>query len=131
MSKEGLQYMKHLNQLFIIILFSFIGELLHELIPISIPASIYGLLLLFTALFTGAVKLSQVKETAAFLLEIIPIMFVPAGVGLMNSWGVLREMLIPALVVVIVSTILVMGVAGRVTQLAINKELKKTGACKK
>ncbi len=131
MGKKGLQSMKYVKQLFIIVLFSFIGEWLHELIPIAIPASIYGLLLLFTALFTGIVKLPQIKETAAFLIEIMPIMFVPAGVGLMENWGVLQEMLIPALVIMMVSTALVMGVAGRVTQLAIHMEAKKTGGRKK
>ncbi|MGN0427263.1 MAG: CidA/LrgA family protein [Agathobacter sp.] len=123
--------MKYLKQFFIIVLFSFVGELLHCMIPISIPASIYGLVLLFVALLIGIIKLPQVKETAFFLIEIMPIMFVPAGVGLMESWGALQEMLIPVLVIMIVSTILVMGVAGQVTQLVIHRERKKTGGRKK
>lgn len=123
--------MKYLKQLFIILLFSFLGEVLHDLIPISIPASIYGLVLLFIALVTGIVKLSQVKETSDFLIEIMPIMFVPAGVGLIESWGALQEILIPVLVIMVVSTILVMGVAGRVTQWIMKKESKKTGERKR
>lgn len=123
--------MKYLKQLFIILLFSFLGEVLHDLIPISIPASIYGLVLLFIALVTGIVKLSQVKETSDFLIEIMPIMFVPAGVGLIESCGALQEILIPVLVIMVVSTILVMGVAGRVTQWIMKKESKKTGERKR
>lgn len=108
--------MKYLRQLLIILLFSFIGEILHALIPIQIPASIYGLVLLFIALLTGWLKLPQVKETAKFLIEIMPMMFIPAGVGLLVSWGELKPILLPVCVIIIVSTILVMGISGRVTQ---------------
>ena len=119
--------MKFLRQFLLIILFSLIGELLHALIPLPIPASIYGLVLLFVALMTGLVKLSHVKETAKFLIEIMPIMFVPAGVGLMESWGEFRAMLVPILVILIVSTVLVMGVSGQVTQTIIRLQKKRTG----
>jgi holin-like protein len=114
--------MKYLLQFWIILLFSFLGELLHYLIPLQIPASIYGLLLLFAALCTGIVKLPQVKETAKFLIEIMPLLFVPAGVGLLGSWGVLQPILVPVLVIMAVSTVLVMGISGRVTQLVIRRE---------
>ena len=119
--------MKFLRQFLLIILFSLIGELLHALIPLPIPASIYGLVLLFVALMTGLVKLSHVKETAKFLIEIMPIMFVPAGVGLMESGGEFQAMLVPILVILIVSTVLVMGVSGQVTQTIIRLQKKRTG----
>ena len=108
--------MKYLRQLLIILLFSFIGEVLHALIPIQMPASIYGLVLLFIALLTGLVKLPQVHETARFLIEIMPLMFIPAGVGLIESWGELKPILLPVILLLIVSTVLVMGVSGQVTQ---------------
>jgi holin-like protein len=113
--------MKYLLQFWIILLFSFLGELLHYLIPLQIPASIYGLLLLFAALCTGIVKLPQIKETAKFLIEIMPLLFVPAGVGLLGSWGVLQPILVPVLVIMAVSTVLVMGISGRVTQFVIRR----------
>ena len=119
--------MKFLRQFLLIILFSLIGELLHALIPLPIPASIYGLVLLFVALMTGLVKLSHVKETAKFLIEIMPIMFVPAGVGLMESWGEFQAMLVPILVILIVSTVLVMGVSGQGTQTIIRLQKTRTG----
>lgn len=116
--------MKYLKQLMMILLFSFIGELLHLIIPLSIPASIYGLVLLFAGLVSGIIKLSQVKETAKFLIDIMPIMFVPAGVGLMESWQELQPILLPVTLIMIVSTILVMGVSGRVTQFVIGRGAK-------
>lgn len=77
--------MKYLRQLLMILIFSFIGEVLHAVIPIQMPASIYGLVLLFIALMTGLVKLPQVHEAARFLIEIMPLMFIPAGVGLLTA----------------------------------------------
>lgn len=77
--------MKYLRQFCIILLISFLGELLHILIPLPIPASVYGLVLMLTALCTGILKLTQVRETADFLIEIMPVMFIPAAVGLLES----------------------------------------------
>lgn len=108
--------MKYLRQLLIILIFSFAGEVLHYLVPIQIPASIYGLVLLFIGLMTGLIQLSQVQETAKFLIEIMPMMFIPAGVGLLESWGVLKPILVPVILILVVSTVLVMGVSGLVTQ---------------
>ena len=108
--------MKYLRQLLIILIFSFAGEVLHYLVPIQIPASIYGLVLLFIGLMTGLIQLSQVQETAKFLIEIMPMMFIPAGVGLLESWGVLKPILVPVIFILVVSTVLVMGVSGLVTQ---------------
>lgn len=117
--------MKYLRQLLIILIFSFIGEILHSLIPIQVPASIYGLVLLFIALLTGIIQLPQVKEAAKYLIEIMPLMFIPAGVGLLESWGDLKSILIPVLLLLVVSTILVMGVSGKVTQGIIQRSKRK------
>ena len=121
--------MKFLRQFMIILAISFIGEVLKYIVPLPIPASIYGLVILFNALETGIMKLSAVKDTAKFLIEIMPLMFIPAGVGLLESWGVLQPVLLPVAVITVVSTIIVMGVSGVVTQAVIRKE-KKTKAAK-
>lgn len=108
--------MKYLKQMFIILMISFLGEGVKALIPLTIPASVYGLVILFLLLETGIVKLGQVKETADFLIEIMPVMFLPAAVGLMDSWGILRPILFPVLLVTIATTVLVMVVSGRTAQ---------------
>lgn len=113
--------MKYVRQFLIIMLFSFIGEGLNYIIPLPIPASIYGLVLLFVSLMTGIIKLDDVRDVGRFLIEIMPIMFVPAGVGLMTSWNVLKPQLIPVIVIMIVSTILVMGIAGKMTEFVIRR----------
>ena len=122
--------MKYLKQFFLIIVISFLGELLHWVIPLPIPASIYGIILLFTALVTGLVPLAAVKETGKFLVEIMPVMFIPAGVGLMASWDVLRPIVVPVAVISVVSTFVVMAASGWATQLVIRRERRAKGADK-
>ena len=85
--------MKYILQFEIIIAISLIGELLNRIIPLPIPASIYGMVILFTALCTGLIKLSAVRETGKFLIYIMPMMFIPATVGLLESWSVMQEFL--------------------------------------
>ena len=83
--------MKYVRQFWIILLISAIGEGLHVLIPLPVPASVYGLVIMLIALGTHIIKLEQVKEAAEFLIEIMPVMFIPAGVGLLTAWGVLKD----------------------------------------
>ena len=78
-----------------ILAISFIGEMLKYFLPLPIPASIYGMMILFIGLLTGIIPLEAVKDVGKFLIEIMPVMFIPAGVGLMASWGVLKPMIIP------------------------------------
>ena len=117
--------MKYIKQLLTILLITFLGEILKYLIPVSIPASIYGMVLLFFALEFKIIKVSDIKETASFLIEIMPIMFVPAGVGLLESWEVLQPIWIQVVVITLVSTVLVMAVSGLVTQFVIRRGKKK------
>ena len=105
--------------------FAFLGELLHHFIPLPIPASIYGIVLLFLALETKILKISDIKETSSFLIAIMPLMFLPPAVGVIESWNILRESWFPYVVVTLISTIVVMGVSGRVTQGIIRKGGKK------
>lgn len=109
----------------IILAISFCGEVLKNLIPLPIPASIYGMLLLFTGLATGIIPLNKVKETGNFLIEIMPVMFIPAGVGLMSSFGILRPMLIPVSLITVITVITVMLAAGHVSQFFIRQDSKR------
>ncbi len=122
--------MKYLRQFMIILLVSFWGELLKYVIPLPVPASIYGLVILFILLETGILKLDAVKETSVFLIEIMPLMFIPAGVGLMESWGDLNSMLVEVVVIILVSTVLVMGVSGKVTELVLKRSANRKGETK-
>ncbi|MCI6018922.1 MAG: CidA/LrgA family protein [Clostridiales bacterium] len=117
--------MKLLFQFGIIAIFTFIGEILNYIIPLPIPASIYGLVLLFAALCMKIIKLEQVENAADFFLAIMPIMFVPPTVNLMTVWPVLKNNLLGLLIACIISTIIVMGLTGRIAQALINYQDKK------
>lgn len=117
--------MKYINQFLIILLISFLGEILKCLLPLPIPASIYGMIILFWGLMTKVIKLESVKETGKFLIEIMPIMFIPAGVGLMTTWGDLQPILLPVSIITAVTIITVMVATGWVSQIIIRKSGKK------
>ncbi len=119
--------MKYIKQFLLILAFSFLGELCKYFLPFPVPASIYGLVFLFLALETGVVKLSALKETAGFLIEVMPLLFIPAGAGLINAWGSLKPVFVPFAVIVIISTFAVMAVSGRVTQFFMRKRNQKGG----
>ena len=120
--------MRYLKQFTIILFVSFLGELLHALIPLPVPASIYGLLLMLAALCTGVIKLASVRETGKFLIDIMPVMFIPAAVGLLDAWGVLRPVWFPVVIITVVSTVVVMVVSGLVAQAVIRHGRKEKKA---
>ncbi len=122
---KGSKIMKYLRQFFIIMLISFLGEVLKWLIPLPIPASIYGLLLMLAALCTGIITVEKVEETSTFLIEIMPVMFIPPSVALLDSWGDLKDIIFPIGAILIITTILVMGVTGKITQGIIHMEERK------
>lgn len=117
--------MKYMRQFGIILAVTFLGEALKYLIPLQIPASIYGLILMLAALRIKIISLESVQEAGNFLIEIMPMMFIPAAVGLLTSWGALKSIFIQVIIVTISSTVMVMAVVGRVTQFAIRLEKRK------
>ena len=116
--------MKYIREFGIIIVISLIGELLNYLIPLPIPSSIYGLVIMFLCLHFKIVNVADVKKTAVFLIEIMPLMFIPAAVGIIESWDIIKPNVIAYAIITIVSTVLVMAVAGRVTQWVIRHSKK-------
>ena len=109
--------MKYVKESAILFGITLVGELMNLLLPLPVPAGVYGLLLLLVLLCSGILKLDQVEATGNFLLEIMPILFIPAAVGLMESVDAMRAILVPMLVVCTVSTIIVMVATGKVTEL--------------
>jgi holin-like protein len=110
---------KYIRQFTIILFISLAGEIIHLLVPLPVPASIYGLLIMLIGLRKKWIPLEAVEDVSIFLIDIMPLMFIPAAVGLLDSWGVLRPILVPFLVITLLSTIIVMVITGKVTQLFI------------
>ncbi len=118
--------MKYIKESAIIFGITMIGEFLNELLPFPVPAGVYGLFLLLILLCTGLLKLQDIETTGNFLLEIMPILFIPASVGLIESYDAMKAILVPLIVTCLVSTLVVMGVTGKVTELMVVILKKKT-----
>lgn len=123
--------MQYIKQLLIILLVSFIGELLNYFIPLPIPGSIYGMVLMFILLCTGIIKLSQIKDVSKFLIDIMPMLFIPSAVGIMAQFDQLKSIWIQVIVITIVTTVITMAVTGLTSQAIIRfkkrKETDKNG----
>lgn len=113
--------MKYLKQFLIILVISYAGELLKYVLPLPIPASIYGMVILLVGLLTGWIALDAVKDVGKFLIEIMPVMFIPAGVGLMSSWGILKPLILPVSIITVVTIVTVMAATGKASQWVIRK----------
>ena len=116
--------MKYVVQFFIIALISLVGELLAKVVPLPVPGSIYGLVLMFAALKSGICPVSAVKETSGFLLEIMPVFFIAPAIAILDNMEVLRSNWIFFLVVSFFSTIVAMVVSGYVTQIVIRAKTR-------
>lgn len=108
--------MKYLRQILLIFLFSFLGELCRILIPLPIPASIYGMVLLFGALFLKIIPVDAVKEAGSFLTSFLPVLFVAPVVSLLDCWEQISPHIAAILFTAIFSTMLCFAVSGRITQ---------------
>ena len=120
--------MKYIHQFLIILTVSFIGELLELILPLPIPASVYGLGIMLICLFTGIIKIRQIEEVADWLILIMPVLFVPSAVSLINVGETLMKDILVISIVTLISTIVVMVVTGKVAQSIIErKEQNKNG----
>ncbi len=120
--------MNYLFQFGIILTIAFAGEILHALLPLPVPASIYGIILLFVLLYTKVLKVSHIRSASMFLIEIMPVLFIPPAAGLMESWGLISSSLLAYITITVVALIAVMVVAGHFTQFVIKFLAKKEGA---
>ena len=108
--------MKYIPQFLYILSFSFIGEVLQAVVPLPIPAAIYGLVLLLIALATGLLKTSQVSDAANWLISTMPILYVPICVKILEYWGIISQNAVAIITITVLSTFLVFAVSGLVTQ---------------
>lgn len=119
--------MKYLSQFLIIMGFTLAGEVLQKLIPLPVPASVYGIALLFLALNFKLVKLEQVKDVGGFLSSILPLLFVPPAVSILENWGMIKSSLVPILLLVLASTVITFAISGKITQILMPKGEKRHG----
>ena len=114
--------MKYVKQVLVILAFTALGELLAALIPFPIPAAIYGIVLMLIALGTGVLKTEAVKEVSSFLTGIMPILFVPPAVRILEYWGIVGPNIAAIAIIAVSTTFLVFAVSALVTQWIIKKK---------
>ncbi len=117
--------MKYLKQFLIIIAVSFLGEVLHYFIPLPVPASIYGMILLFAGLASGLIPLAAVRETGMFLVEIMLVTILPLMAGLIDTWEIVKDSWLKYLAITFITTFIVMVAVGKVVQLTMKKSAGK------
>ena len=115
---------KYLFQFARILVFCFLGEILHAVLPLPLPSSIYGLILLLLALRLNVIQLEDVKEVGLFLTGIFPLLFVPAAAGVMELWAEMGSMLLPILLSIFPVTVLVLITSGHTTQAMVRRKQK-------
>ena len=119
--------MKYLQQIVIIAGVTFVAEIIKYFVPLPVPASIYGLILLFILLKSGVLKLGQIEDVGGMLLELMPLLLVPASVSFITVLDNIQGMLLPVLIMGLVGTTVVMVVTGLVSQGIIRRGGKEKG----
>lgn len=100
------------------------GEFLSTSLHLPIPGNILGMIILFVLLCTKVVKVENISNVTNFLLEHLAFFFIPAGVGLMASMGIIKSTWWQLLVVCLSTTVIIIGTTGIVVQ-AISKRAKE------
>lgn len=117
--------MKYLQEAVIIAAVTFAAEIIKYLLPLPVPASIYGLILLFLLLKTGAIKLRQIEHVGNLLLELMPLLLVPASVSFLTVLDTIQGMLLPVLIMGLAGTTVVMLLTGWISQWIIRRSGKE------
>ncbi len=87
-----------------------VGETVAHYLPFPIPSSVISMILLFVLLLTGWLRVEHIREKTDFLLKNMAFFFIPAGVGIMGQFDLLRDNLLPFGVICVATTFLTFGV---------------------
>ena len=102
-----------------------LGELLSSLLHLPIPGNILGMVILFILLLTNVIKVENISTVTNFLLDHLAFFFIPAGVGLMTSIGIIKSTWWQLLVVCLSTTIIIIGTTGVIVQVISKKKEQK------
>ena len=93
---------------FIILAHLVAGNLISTLIGGFIPGSVIGMVLMFISLLTGIVKDYQIRTVSTFLTDNMTMFFIPAFMGIMDLWGIIRMNIVAWVAVVVATTLMVL-----------------------
>lgn len=108
--------MKILQQLLLILAFTFLGKSLQVVFHLPVPGSVLGMVFLFIALCTGIIKEKQLALVGDYLIENLSILFLPAGVGLMLYLDMIKDSFAAVLFILLATFVVSIFVVGRISQ---------------
>jgi Putative effector of murein hydrolase LrgA len=117
--------MKMLKQFGIMLFILWVANIISINYINILPPTIIGMFILFILLKFKVLKLSSIEDISSTLLEYLPFMFLPIGVGIINVLDVLKNDLIPIIVTVCLTVIVVMITTGKTIQFMINMNKRK------
>lgn len=116
--------MKLFRQSIIVIGIYLLCEFISKSLNLPIPGNILGMLLLLFLLIMNIVKIEDIDTVTNFFLDHLAFFFIPAGVGLLSSIFLIKDIWLKVTVVCFATTLLVIVVTGIIVQF-ISKILKK------
>ena len=120
--------MKLFREAIIIFGIYLIGDLISKFLKLPIPVNILWMIILLILLCTKVIKIEQIETISNFILDHLAFFFIPAGVGLMSSIGIIKDTWIKLIIVCIVTTIIVIGSTGTIVQFVSRKISKSKGS---
>ena len=117
--------MKIFRELIIILSIYLVGELTSYFFKLPVPGNIIAMLLLLVLLITKVVKVSMIETVSNFFLDHLAFFFIPAGVGLLTSFDILKGAWLRLLIVCLLTTTIVIAITGLVVQKLVHMKTKK------
>lgn len=127
MHRVALLVWEYIRAFFIIYLCLYVGIGIASLLPVAIPGSILGMLVLFTLLATQVLPVAWVRPGCNLFIRYMALLFVPISVGIMNDVDILTAQFGPIVVSCLVSTLIVLVTVGVLSQRLHRQPLRGRG----
>jgi len=116
--------MKILVQIGIVFLLVACADVLSRLLPIAIPVSVVGILLLMSCLMLKIIKTSQIEDIANFFMQNMGFFFIAAGVSILGKYELIKNILFQYSIVTLISTLLTFATTGIAVKLVLHLQNK-------
>ena len=116
--------MKIFREALIILSIYLIGEIISKGLSLPVPGNIIGMIILLILLCSNIIKLEKVETISSFFLDHLAFFFIPAGVGLLTSFDIIKSSLIQILLICIISTSIIIAVTGLIVQCLVKRSNK-------
>lgn len=109
----------------IIMCIHFVSIALVDMFKLLLPPPLLGMIILAILLYTNIIKISWVEDAAYVLLEYMGMLFIPPAISIILYYKIIAQEAVPIIVTLIITTLLVMVITGRVVQLFAKKNDKE------